>query len=84
MPKFSSMKPADVQVGRGRAAAEARQPYIAALKEGDAGKVELERGEKPGSVKRLLQDAAKASGIRIRSTWEDRSQKALLWKRVGK
>lgn len=84
MSKFTPMKPADVQVGRGRAAAEARQPYVAALKEGDAGKVELERGEKPGSVKRLLQDAAKESGIRIRSSWEDRSQRTLLWKRVGK
>ena len=41
MPTFTKMDPADVAVGRGRAAAEMRQPYIEALNAGDAGSVEL-------------------------------------------
>jgi len=83
MPKFTKLNPSEVQVGRGRSAAEARIPYLEALKAGAAGRVDLERGDKPATVKRLLQDAAKQSGVRIRSSWETRDQKALLWKKVG-
>lgn len=83
MPKFTKLNPSEVQVGRGRIAAETRLPYIAALKESQAGRIELERGEKPQAVKRLLQEAAKESGIRVRSTWETKDQKSLVWKRVG-
>ena len=59
MPTFTKMNPGDVAVGRGRAAAEMRKPYIEALTADDAGSVELERGEKPATVKRLLQEAAR-------------------------
>lgn len=62
---------------------EARKPYAEALQASDAGKIELERGEKPATVKRLLQDAAKDSGLRIRSSWQDPRQQVLLWKKVG-
>jgi hypothetical protein len=83
MPKFTKLNPNDVAIGRGRAALEARPPYIEALKVGDAGKIELQRGDKPATVKRLLQEASKHTGIKIRSSWADNSQKILLWKRTG-
>ena len=84
MPKFTAMRPSDVLIGRARAAAEERKGYVEALKGSDAGKVELARGENAGRVKRLLSDAAKESGTRIRSSWEDKSQRVLLWKKVGR
>jgi hypothetical protein len=83
MAKFTKLAPNEVVVGRGRAALEARKPFIEALGGADAGKIELERGEKPATVKRLLQDAAKEAGVRIRSSWSDTRQQTLLWKKVG-
>ena len=83
IPTFTKVNPDDVAVGRGRAGAERRKPYIAALKAGDAGSVELERGEKPATVKRLLQEAARQSNIRIRCSWTDGQQRMLVWKKVG-
>lgn len=83
MAKFSVMRPADVHVGRGMVSDRARAPFRDALGTMDAGRIELERGEKPGTVKRLLQDSAKELGLRVRSSWEDGSQRALLWKLVG-
>ena len=84
VPKFAKLDPKDVAVGRGRAAAEARKPYIDALSGGPAGKIELERGEKSAIVKRRLQEASRETGIKIRSSWEDKTQRALLWKRTSK
>ena len=84
MPTFTKMNPGDVTVGRGRAAAEMRKPYSEALNAGDAGSVELERGEKPGTVKRRLQEAARQASIRIRCSWTDGQQRILVWKKVGK
>jgi hypothetical protein len=78
------MSPKDVHVGRGRLAAERRVPYIEALRAGDAGKIELEAGDRPQVVKRVLAEAAKETGIKVRSSWEDSSQRVLLWKRTGK
>ena len=83
VPVFTKVNPDDVDVGRGRSATEARRPYIEALRAGDAGRIELERGDKPASVKRLLQDSARRSQIRIRSSWEDARQQVLYWKKVG-
>jgi len=37
-----------------------------------------------GTVTRLLQEAAKEAGVEVRSLWEDKSQKALLWKKTPK
>ena len=82
MPKFAKLDPKDVAVGRGRAAAEARAPFIAALKAGAAGRIELERGEKPAIVKRRLQEASRETGIKIRSSWEN--PRSLVWKRTGR
>ena len=82
MPKFAKLEAKDVHVGRGRAAAEARAPYIEALKAGSAGHIELSRGEKSAVVKRRLQEASRETGIKIRSSWE--SSTALVWKRTGK
>ena len=84
MPKFAKLDPKDVAIGRGRAAAEARKPYVDALSAGQAGKIELERGEKAAIVKRRLQEASRETGIKIRSSWEDKSQRALLWKRTAR
>ncbi len=83
MPKFTAMKPSEVLVGRARLAAEERKSYVDALRSAEAGKVELARAEKSARVKRLLSEASKESGIRIRSSWEDKSQRVLLWKKVG-
>ena len=84
MPKFTKMSPKDVLIGRGRIAAERRVPFIAALRAGDAGKIELEAADRPVVVKRVLAEAAKETGIKVRSSWEDKNQRALLWKRTGK
>jgi len=83
MPKFEKLDPGKVAVGRGRAAAEARRPYVEALKAGQAGRIDLERGDRPTVVKRRLQEASREAGIRVRSSWVDASQRALLWKRTG-
>ena len=61
MPKFAKLDPKDVAVGRGRAAAEARKPYIDALSAGQAGRIELERGEKPAIVKLIKSVLAPAT-----------------------
>ena len=81
MPKFERLDPKDVAVGRSRAAVAAREPYIRALKAGAAGRIELERGETQGVVKRRLQEAAREGGLKIRSSWE--SPRSLVWKRTG-
>ena len=83
LPKFTAMKSSEVLVGRARAAAEERKSYVEALRSGEAGKLELARAENPARVKRILSEASKESGIRIRSSWEDKSQRVLLWKKVG-
>ena len=57
---------------------------IEAVRSGQAGKIELERGEKQATVKRLLQEASRESGIKVRSSWEDKTQHVLLWKRAGR
>ena len=80
--KFTKLDPAEVHVGRGRAAFEARKQFVEAIGNANAGRIELERGDGPASVKRLLQEAAKEVGVKVRSSWEDKSHKALLWKRT--
>ena len=83
MARFTKLDPKNVAVGRGRIAAAERAEYEAALKAGDAGKIELERGEKPSTVKNRLRAASQSTGIRVRSSWEDSRQRVLLWKRTG-
>lgn len=82
MPKFTKLNPAEVHVGRGRAAFEARKNFVDAVKGGDAGRIDLDRGDKPATVKRLLQEAAKEAGVKVRSTWTDPAQKTLVWKKT--
>jgi hypothetical protein len=82
MAKFSPLDPKAVVLGRGIAARQARQPYLEALRKADAGRIEIERGEKPGSVKRLLQESAKELGVRVRSSWADGKQQTLFWKKT--
>ncbi len=84
MPNFTAMQASDVLIGRARAAAEERVPYVEAIRGSDAGKIELGRGENASRVKRLLAEAAKEADTKVRSSWEDKSQRDLLWKRVGR
>lgn len=84
MPKFTKLDPKDVAIGRGRAAHEARQPYRDALSSGDAGRIELGRGEKASTVKTQLTLASKEVRAKVRSSWEDKQQRVLLWKKVGR
>ena len=83
MAKFTAMKPDEVLIGRQQAAAEARKPFVEALKGADAGKIELDRGEKPATVKRYLTEAAGQLGVRVRSSWEDPKQpRVLFWRKT--
>ena len=84
MPKFTKLDRKDVHIGRGRAAHEARQPYRDALTGGDAGRIELGRGEKASTVKTQLALASKEVGVKVRSSWEDKQQRVLLWKKAGR
>ena len=84
MPKFTKLNPNEVRIGRGRAAFEARKKYIEAVRASDAGQVDLEHGDRPTAVKRLLQEAAKEAGLKVRSSWTDNSQKTLIWKKTGR
>ncbi|MDA1003149.1 MAG: hypothetical protein O3B31_07340 [Chloroflexi bacterium] len=83
MAKFTAMDPKDVALGRGRAAAAAKEPYKKALQASDAGRIEIERAEKPATVKRYLSEAAHEIGVKVRSSWEDpKQQRVLLWKKA--
>jgi hypothetical protein len=82
MPKFTELNPNEVVLGRGIAAKARREPFIAALSAAEAGSIELERGESKSQVKGDLAFAAKAAGIRVRSSWV--GDRTLVWKRYGK
>ena len=77
MPKFTKLDPNDVQIGRGRSAHEARQPYRDALTSGDAGRIQLDRGDVASTVKRHLSLAAQDVGTKVWSSWEDPRQRVL-------
>lgn len=83
MPKFTKLNPDEVQIGRGREAAQQRQLYVEAIKSSDAGRIELARGERAGTAKRLLAEASKVARIKVRSTFEDGRRRVLIWKRTG-
>lgn len=83
MPTFQKLDPDQVILGRGRSNAIARQPYVVAIRMAEAGRIELEDGDDPGAVKRLLRQASKECGVRVRSSWETDAKAALLWKRVS-
>jgi hypothetical protein len=83
MPRFQKLDPGQVVLGRGRANALKRRPYVDAIKSAQAGRIELDRDEDAAATKRLLRQASKEVGIKVRSSWEDDSHRALLWKRVG-
>ena len=83
MPRFQRLDPNQVVLGRGRANALKRRPYVDAIKGAQAGRIELDKEDDPAATKRLLRQASKEVGIKVRSSWEDDSKRALLWKRVG-
>ncbi|MDA0815279.1 MAG: hypothetical protein O2924_01725 [Chloroflexi bacterium] len=83
MPRFQKLDPHQVVLGRGRANAMRRRPYVDAIRAAHAGRIELESGDDPAIAKRLLRQASKEAGIKVRSSWEDDAMVALLWKRVG-
>jgi hypothetical protein len=84
MPKFTKMSPSEVVIGRGRNAVEERKRYIEAVRGMDAGRIELQPNERPATVKRLLQEASKELGIKVRSAWTDEKQQTLVWKRTAR
>ncbi|MCK9485949.1 MAG: hypothetical protein M0R73_04510 [Dehalococcoidia bacterium] len=83
MPRFQRLDPNQVVLGRGRANALKRRPYVEAIKGAQAGRIELDKEDDPAATKRLLRQASKEVGIKVRSSWEDDTKRALLWKRVG-
>ncbi len=80
MPRFRKLDPSEVVVGRGPAKIS-REPYLKAIQSHDAGAIELEDKDRPGTVKRLLREAARDLGVRVRSSWADDSQRVLVWKK---
>lgn len=83
MPRFQKLNPKDVVLGRGRSALIERRAYTDALRHAQAGSITLDKTDSPARVKRLLKLAARDLGVRVRSSWEDASQRVLLWKRSG-
>jgi len=83
MPRFQKLDPNQVVLGRGRANAIMRKPYADAIKSAQAGRIDLDGGDDPAAAKRLLRQASREVGIKVRSSWEDDSKRVLLWKRVG-
>mgnify|MGYP000846275486 CR=1 FL=1 len=80
--KFTALDPASVVVGRGRLAMTARQPYRAAILDGQAGRIDLDRGESITTCHALLGAAARELGIPIRSSKVE-AERVIYWKRVG-
>ena len=80
MPRFKKLDPSEVVVGRGPAKIS-REPYLKAIQSGDAGSIELDENDRPGTVKRLLREAARDLGIKVRSSWADDTQRVLVWKK---
>lgn len=80
MPRFKKLEPSEVVVGRGPAKIS-REPYFKAIQSGEAGAIELDDGDRPGTVKRLLREAARDLGVKVRSSWADDTQNVLVWKK---
>ncbi len=80
MPRFKKLDPSEVIVGRGPAKIS-REPYLKAIQAAEAGSIELETEDRPGTVKRLLREAARDLGVKIRSSWSDDTQSVLVWKK---
>jgi len=83
MPKFSKLDPGQVVLGRGRANALKRRPFVDAIRASQAGRIVLEEGDEAAAVKRFLRSASKEVGIKVRSSWEDETRRVLLWKRAA-
>lgn len=80
MPRFKKLDPSEVVVGRGPAKIS-REPYLLAIREAEAGAIELDDMDRPGTVKRLLREAARDLGVKVRSSWSDEGQRTLVWKK---
>jgi hypothetical protein len=80
MPRFKKLDPSEVIVGRGPAKIS-REPYLKAIQSAEAGSIELDAEDRPGTVKRLLREAARDLGVKIRSSWADDTQSVLVWKK---
>ncbi len=83
MPRFRKLDPAQVHVGKGKDAAAERKQFVEAIRDADAGRIDLESEDKPGTVKRRLAEASQELGFKVRSSWADESKRTLVWKRVG-
>jgi hypothetical protein len=68
----------------GRAPFSVREPYAAALRHSDAGVIELEEGDRAGTVRRLLHEAARELGTEVQDRWADSHHRVLLWKKLDR
>jgi hypothetical protein len=57
MSRFRKLDPGDVHIGKGATAAAERAQFVEAIKDAQAGRIELEPGDSPSTVKRRLADA---------------------------
>ncbi len=83
MPRFRKLEPNEVHVGRGAIASIQRAQFMEAIKDAQAGRIDLEEGDNPAVVKRRLREAAQELGFKVRSSWADEAQTTLFWKRTG-
>ena len=83
MPRFRKLDPSEVHVGRGAIASVQRAQFKEAIREAQAGRIDLEEGDNPAVVKRRLREAAAELGFKVRSSWADEEQTVLFWKRTG-
>jgi hypothetical protein len=83
MVKFRKLEPSQVHIGRGKVAAAERSQFVDAIKDVDAGRIDLGPKDSPVTVKRRLREASQELGFSLRSAWIDESQETLVWKRTG-
>lgn len=82
MPRFKTLDPEDVFIGRGASAQRDRIPYMKHIEEADAGEIRLNDGDKPSVVRRRLREAASQLGVKVRASWQDAEHTVLRWKRT--
>lgn len=82
MPRFKTLDPQDVFIGRGAAAQRERVPYVKHIQDADAGEIRLDGEDRPTVVRRRLREAARELGVKVRASWQDAEHTVLRWKRT--
>ena len=68
MARFVALPASDVIVGRGRGRLHALAPFVEALAEMEAGRIDCEHGETPARLRGLLAEAAHRRGLTTRTS----------------